>query len=319
MMQMHQCRFQPAQYLDFVSRSFSGGLWRLADPKISLASMASLLLGACAAAREGPLSFGWLAVTIAGIFAIEVGKNASGEIFDVGTDSAVAPEDRSPFSGGKRVLVDGLVTKGETAMIAAAGYALGAAAGLAIVLWREPRVLWFGLAGLAMAYSYNGPPFRLAYRGLGEAAVALCYGPLIACGACLVQRGRVTSAVLLASVPLGLLIAAFLWINEFPDFLADRQANKRNLVVRMGRRRASRGFVALVAAALVLVAALPALGLPEAVWLGVAGFVPAALAARVLVKNPETTAALIPAQARALLSFVLMSAGTGVGLIAGPR
>ena len=312
MMQMHQRRFRPAQYLDSVSRSFSDGLWRLADPKISLASMASLLLGACAAAREGPLSFGWLAVTVAGIFAIEVAKNASGEIFDVGTDSAVAPEDRSPFSGGKRVLVDGLLTKGEAAMIAAAGYTLSAAAGLAIVLWREPRVLWFGLAGLAMAYSYNGPPFRLAYHGLGEAAVALCYGPLIACGTCLVQRGRVTSAVLWASVPLGLLIAAFLWINEFPDFRADRQANKRNLVVRLGRRRASRGFVALVAA-------LPAFGLPPAVWLGVAGFIPAALAARVLVKNPETTAALIPAQARSLLSFVLMSAGTGVGLIAGPR
>ena len=82
---------------------FFAGFWRLADPKISLASMASMLLGACAAALDGPLAPGWLALTVAGIFFLEVAKNASGEVvdWDSGTDQAVAPEDRSPFSGGK--------------------------------------------------------------------------------------------------------------------------------------------------------------------------------------------------------------------------
>jgi len=37
------------------------GVWRLADPKISLASIASMFVGACAAAREGTLAWGWLA------------------------------------------------------------------------------------------------------------------------------------------------------------------------------------------------------------------------------------------------------------------
>ena len=58
------------------------GFQRLADPKISLASMASIFLGTCAAAAQGPLQVGWLAITILGIFAIEVAKNASGEVFD---------------------------------------------------------------------------------------------------------------------------------------------------------------------------------------------------------------------------------------------
>src|SRR6476646_9777956 len=104
--------------------SLTAGIWRLADPKISLASIASLFLGACAAARDGPLSWVWLAVTVAGIFAIEVAKNASGEVFDFdsGTDASVADEDRSPFSGGKRVMVDGLLTRGETVAIAAVCY-----------------------------------------------------------------------------------------------------------------------------------------------------------------------------------------------------
>jgi 1,4-dihydroxy-2-naphthoate octaprenyltransferase len=103
--------------------SFRAGLWRLSDPKISTASMASMLLGALFAARDAPLHAGWLTVTVLGIFFVEVAKNASGELFDFdsGADLGVAPEDRSPFSGGKRVLVDGLLTRAQTRVIAIAG------------------------------------------------------------------------------------------------------------------------------------------------------------------------------------------------------
>lgn len=125
-----------------VGHDLGKGFWRLADPKISLASMALIFLGACAAGVEGPLHFGWLVVTMLGIFAIEVAKNASGEIFDFdsGADLAVAPPDRTrtPFSGGKRVLVDGLLTRGETAVISLIAYLIGVGAGCWIVAVREP-------------------------------------------------------------------------------------------------------------------------------------------------------------------------------------
>jgi 1,4-dihydroxy-2-naphthoate octaprenyltransferase len=295
--------------------SLGAGIWRLADPKISLASLASMFLGACAAAAAGPIAWGWLAVTVLGIFAIEVAKNASGEIFDFdsGTDLAVAPEDRSPFSGGKRVLVDGLLTRGETAAIAATGYVLGGACGLSILFWREPRVLWLGVAGMAFAYFYQAPPVRLSYRGWGEAAVALCYGPLICCGTYLVQRGSVPPSIVALSVPLGILIAGFLWINEFPDYRADSLAGKRTLVVRLGRRAASSGFARLVALAFVLLLLEPLLGLPPGVLLGAVAFAPAFLAARSLLRNPETTAQIIPAQKQTLLSFLLLAIGSGLG------
>lgn len=148
----------------------------LADPKISLASAASMFLGGCAAAAVGPLDWGWLALTVIGIFAIEVAKNASGEIFDFdsGADLAVAPKGRTPFSGGKRVLVEGLLTREQTWFIAALGVGLG----LSIALWRAPAVLGIGIAGVVLAYQYHAPPLKLSYRGWGEFAVALCYGPL---------------------------------------------------------------------------------------------------------------------------------------------
>ena len=298
---------------------FRVGVWRLADPKISLASMASITLGSCLAAKDGGLSPLWLAVTVLGIFALEIAKNASGEIFDFdsGADLDVAAEDRSPFSGGKRVLVDGLLTRGQTKTIAAAAYLAGIAAGLAIVALRDVRVLWLGLAGVACAFFYHAPPLKLSYRGWGELAVALCYGPLIAVGTYLVQRRDVTAQAVYASLPLGLLVAAFLWINQFPDYLADRRAGKRNLVVILGRRRARWVFAGIVAAAGAGIFLLPFLGLPRTSWLGGIALVPGVVASAVLVLYPETTARIIPAQKMALLSFLLMALGTGAGAVLG--
>lgn len=296
---------------------FWSGFWRLADPKISLASMASIFLGACAAAAVGPLDYGWLVLTVIGIFAIEVAKNASGEIFDYdsGTDLAINAEDRSPFSGGKRVLVDGLLTRGETIGISALSYAVGLTAGFAIVFLREPGILWIGLVGVALAFLYHAPPAKLSYRGLGELAVAVCYGPLIAIGTFMVQRGVVGKFAILTAMPLGLLIAAFLWINEFPDYLADKASGKRTLVVRLGRERASRVFGLILFVAFVGLAVLPIIGAPIGVLLGAIAVVPAFNAARKLAQQPANTRAIVPAQGLTLLTFILYALGVGVGFL----
>ena len=297
--------------------TFRQGFWRLADPKISLASFASMFLGACAAAATNPLHFGWLAVTVLGVFAIEIAKNASGEIFDwnSGNDQAVQEEDRSPFSGGKRVLIDNLLTKNQTVGIALTCYLLGSLAGLSIALSREPRVLWLGVAGVALAFFYHAPPFKLSYRGLGELAVAIAYGPVICVGTYLVQRGAISAEVTLVSTLLGILIGAFLLINEFPDYRADQTADKGTIVVRLGRKTASRVFAGIVAIPFVVLLALPFLNFPFTLWLGFIAAAPAFSAVKRLLKNPETTAQIIPAQASALFAFVLFALGCGVGFL----
>lgn len=299
------------------STTFGQGFWRLADPKISLASFASIGLGLAAAAAVGPVHWGWFGLTVLGIFALEVAKNASGEVvdFESGVDLAVAEEDRSPFSGGKRVIVDRLLTRRETTAIATGAYLIGIVAGLAIVRWREPGVLWIGVAGVGLAYFYHGGPLRLAYRGLGELAVAVAYGPLILAGTYLVQRGEVTATALWLSVPLGLLIGLFLWANEFPDYRADRAAGKRTLVVRLGRPAASRVFMGLMLATCLLTVLLPLLVVPRGALLGVVAVAPAATAAHLLRGSPEVTAGIVPAQARTLLAFVLYAIGAGVGML----
>jgi 1,4-dihydroxy-2-naphthoate polyprenyltransferase len=311
-----ETKLSPAYNLS-EKRNFAAGFWRLADPKISLASMASIFLGTCAAAAAGPIDYWWLALTVLGIFAIEVAKNASGEIFDFdsGVDLAVAPEDRSPFSGGKRVLVDGLLTRNQTIAISVIAYAIGIVAGLAIVVWKEPAIFWIGVAGVLCAFFYHAPPLKLSYRGLGELAVAVCYGPLICVGTYLVQRGKIDISPLLASIPLGLLIANFLVINEFPDARADATAYKRTLVVHLGRRNASRLFAIIFALAFGFLALLPAFGLPRPILLGTVAIVPAAVAADRLWKSPDETVKIIPAQVSTLIAFLLYSICAGLGLL----
>jgi len=298
-------------------RAFLEGVYRLADPKVSLASIASMILGAAVAAHQGPLAWGWLALTVVGILAIEIGKNASGELVDFrsGVDQAVAPEDRTPFSGGKRVLVDGLFTQRQTAAVAWIGYGLGIAIGITLSAYRHPDVLWLGLAGVGLAYFYHADPLRLSYRGLGEMAVALTYGPLIACGTYLVQRREWGDQIWWASIPLGILIGAFLWINELPDYRADRGGGKRTLVVRLGPRIASRVYVVLVAVAYAVLLLLPAAGLPRTVWLGAAALPFSVWAARRVMKNAESTSAIIPAQAVTLLAFLAYSIGASIGML----
>ena len=299
------------------SHDFNAGLWRLADPKISLASAASMLVGAAAAFHDGPLAPGWLALTVLGIFCVEVAKNASGEVvdYDSGTDLAIAPEERSPFSGGKRVMVDGLLSRRETLGIAAAFYAAAVVVGLAITFLRDPAVFGLALVGVLLAWFYHAGPVKLAYRGLGELAVALAYGPLIAAGTYLVQRGEVTALPVLLSIPLGVLIAAFLWINEFPDARADRDAGKRTLVVRLGRARATVAFAALFAVAFALLAVLPAFGVPVAAWLGFIAVPSAVLATRRVLGDPGDIARIVPAQGLTLLTFVLYAVGVAGGVL----
>jgi 1,4-dihydroxy-2-naphthoate octaprenyltransferase len=277
--------------------------------------MASIFLGACLAAAHGEMHAGWLAMTIFGFFAIEVAKNASGDIYDYETDVAVVLEDRTDFSGGKRVLVDGLLSISQTWAIAVVFYVLGIGAGVAIVAFREPLAIWPGVIGLLLAWSYNGPPGKFAYRGFGELDVAICYGPLICISTYLIQMGDVSGDVVLLSIPLGILIAAFLWINEFPDYEADRKVQKRNLIVRLGRFRASRMLPVIQGSAFLVVASLPAFGLPHSIWLGGVAIIPAAWVAVKTWQDPERCYRTAPVSAGALVSFLLLSLGMGIGVL----
>jgi 1,4-dihydroxy-2-naphthoate octaprenyltransferase len=91
------------------------------------------------------------------------------------------------------------------------------------------------LMGFLAGYLYSASPVSLMSRGLGEITIFFAFGPLITWGTYYVMTGLLTWQAFTLGIPMGFLIAAVIWINQFPDYEADRDAGKRNWVVRLGR------------------------------------------------------------------------------------
>jgi len=313
---------QPFDVQVFPGRAAAGrwrGLWRLADPKIALASLVPLAAGgAFAAAGHASFRAAPFVGAVVAIFAIEVGKNAVNDLYDFrsGADLGVRPDERSPFSGGKRVLVEALLTEKELVLIAAVAFLAAAMMGVVTAAIFRPSLLWLGIAGAIVSVEYTAPPLRLCYRGLGEAAVFGAYGPGILLGSEYLVSGRVSTGAVECSVSLGALIACVLLVNELPDERADRAAGKRTLVLRLGRRHSVRLISALFVFAFLLpIVAVVYLAAPPR-SLGLLAGIPAAWLSIADLRRVGSPAAPIRAQALTLISYVSAGAGVIAALLA---
>ncbi|UMZ74054.1 prenyltransferase [Natranaerofaba carboxydovora] len=221
-------------------KRFWKGFWQISDPKIWIASTVPLIVAnALAFGHTGELSFYWLMITLIGIYSIEIAKNALNDVVDYqsGADLFVEKDKTTPFSGGKKVIVQKLLSIKETMAIFYLTLSIGIMTGLYITFYREFFVLWIGIAGILLAVFYSLPPVKLCYRGLGEVAIGITFGPLMVTGAYMVQASALSFDVILVSFPIGLIIASVIWINQYPDYEADYKAKKFNWVVRLGKRR----------------------------------------------------------------------------------
>ncbi|MFU8795330.1 MAG: prenyltransferase, partial [Dethiobacteria bacterium] len=181
-------------------RNLWSGFWQIADPKIWIASTIPMAVGgALAYAQSGSFNWYWFLIGLFAVYLLEIGKNAINEYVDYlsGVDRFVTPDKRTPFSGGKKTIIDGKLTLKENLVIGIVTIFLGCLLGLYIVTAREFSVLWFGLAGVFFALFYSLPPFQFAYRGFGELAVGFTFGPLITIGTYLVQTGTISMLVVI--------------------------------------------------------------------------------------------------------------------------
>lgn len=293
---------------DHASNRLWSGFWQVADPKIWIASTIPMTVGAAVAyAHQRSFYWGWFLVGVLVIYLLEIGKNAINEYIDYqsGVDRFVTPEKRTPFSGGKKTIIDGKLTLQENLVIGILTIAIGSLIGLYIVFFWELNVLWFGLAGVFFALFYSLPPFQFAYRGLGETVVGFTFGPLITCGTYLVQTHTITLEVFLVSLPLGFLIANVLWINQYPDYEADLQGGKINSVVRIGKKRGVKVYALLFAFAYLLILTLAFIS-NNLFWLLALISLPLALRAVIVARQHyDNIPKLVEANARTIQVYQL--------------
>jgi len=178
---------------------------------------------------------------LAGVVLAVVGVEAFNEFFDsrMGTDRVFNPADLPPMS-------DGVLWLG------VAAFAGAFAVGVHLTFRGGWPILAFALLGGMAAIFYVAPPIRWAYRGLGELVIALSYGPWMVLGSLYLHTRTLSAGALYASLVPGFLIMALAVVNAIPDFHQDRLVGKRNLVVRLGRRRAVGLYVGLAAAGLLV-------------------------------------------------------------------
>jgi 1,4-dihydroxy-2-naphthoate octaprenyltransferase len=225
------------------------------------ATLIPVLLGLAIAARHGP--FDWLVALLAvlgGSFA-HLAVNVSNDIFDTLSGADEANVNPTQFSGGSRVLHYGLLSLRELAVWDAILYLAAVAIGLVLLAIRPSwELLAIGVAGVVIGLAYTAPPLKLVYRGLGEIAVAVGFGPVMLLGAYVAQTGHLDWEPLVASLPVAILIGLILYVNEIPDRRGDAAAGKRTLVVRLDRETVERIYLAAALVAFALVVAGVALG-----------------------------------------------------------
>ncbi len=221
-------------------------------PFISAVIMPALIAGAYTyryLLDEGQ-SFNWLFFSLPtlGVILLHLGSNVMNDYFDVkdGTDGA-NNDYFLQFSGGSRAIELGLISLEGSKRLGYLLIASAAAIGIFLTIKTGLTTLFIGLAGLLIGYLYTAPPVRLvARRGLGELGIALAFGPLVTAGVVYVLTQQLPPMAFLIGLPVGLLTANILLINEFPDAESDATTGKNHLVVTFGKAKSTYIYLAIL-------------------------------------------------------------------------
>jgi len=217
-----------------------------------------LLLGQALAMSEG---FSWEVVLVCHFYglATQLYIVFANDVADMATDRRNFTF--TLFSGGSRVLVEGLLSRRQLIRAAVLCAVLSALAGVFMGLrhhnWLPLPLILFGLA-LLWAYSY--PPLRLSYRGGGEFLQMIGVGlvlPMIGFSAHVGTFAGLPWALMPLMLVLSLSCAM---ATALPDEPSDRADGKRTHAVRFGVAPTQRNILRLNVLALVWLVLVPVPG-----------------------------------------------------------
>ncbi len=184
-------------------------------------------------------------LTLIGGAAIHVGLNVANDVFDAMSGADDANVNPTQYSGGSRVIQRGLVSLRSMSLVSLGAYVVGIGIGVFLAIDRASVELFvIGAIGVFLSLAYTAPPFRLVHHGLGEITTALGFGPLMVLGAYVVQAKSLSFEAFLVSVPVAILVALILYVNEIPDRRSDASVGKRTLPARLSQEAVINLFLA---------------------------------------------------------------------------
>jgi 1,4-dihydroxy-2-naphthoate octaprenyltransferase len=215
------------------------------------AAVAPVLVGTSLAGAAGIFRVGPFIAALLGSILIQIGTNLANDYSDArrGADT----DDRL---GPVRVTAGGLVPPRQVLIATYVTFGLAVVCGLYLVFTAGIELLFVGVASIAAGVLYTGGPKPYGYEGLGEIFVFLFFGIAAVSGSAFAQLEAWPTEAFMLAVPVGLLAAAILVVNNIRDMDTDKRADKRTLAVRLGRERA-RTVYGLMLYVSYLVAPLP--------------------------------------------------------------
>lgn len=238
-------------------------------------------------------------LTLFGAIFIHAGTNLANDYFDhlVGCDEANPTP--TPFSGGSRVIQDGQIAPQKMLYASLLFFTLGSLIGLYLnYVCGKNVILILGIIGVSLGFLYSVRPLKIGYGSFGELATGIGFGPLIVMGAYYVGAGHLDLRVFLVSIPIGILIALVLYINEFPDYIGDKAVGKRTLVVVLGKERAVVLYQVMLSLVYAIIVFLTLAGSLPYLCLIALFSIPIAIKAFIVAKNNyEKVYEMLPANA----------------------
>ena len=229
--------------------------------------------------------FSWVAAvaSVIGVMALHLGINLLDDWFDYKVGSAEARKKVANEGFRGRMVKYPYLTSGEATpkqLLAATGcfMAVAAVMGGIVIGVRGWKILFWVVSALVIGVSYSGGPLKLAFRGLGELAVFVMFGPLMMSGVYYAITGDLDGKIIWLSTAVGFLVTNIVYSHSVLDAVPDAKMGKKTMAHLM---RTGKGQIALSAAInilpYVMVAAGVALGQMYPAYLAVLVVMPLSL------------------------------------------
>lgn len=292
------------------SRPSPARIWILAArPKTLPVGLAPVLVGTALAIQQDAFRLGPFLAALLGALFIQVGANLANDYSDArrGADS----DDRL---GPLRVTAGDLVPPRQVLLATYVTFGVAVLCGVYLIAVAGWIILAIGAASIVAGLLYTGGPRPYGYAGLGELFVFLFFGLVAVTGTHYALTEAFDGTALALAVPVGLMAAAVLVVNNVRDIDTDRRANKNTLAVRLGRGNTRRLYALMHVAAYVITAAIGAVDPDLTLWvlialLGVPLSIRLARTVATHTDGPTLNGALAGTGQLELVFCVLLSAG----------
>jgi 1,4-dihydroxy-2-naphthoate octaprenyltransferase len=222
--------------------------------------------------------------------------------------------DKTPFSGGVDTLVKGMMRPSQALAVCLACIILAGLIGVYFLERMFNILLPLVVYGAVAIVLYT--PILSRVDALSELVAGSGFG-LMGLGAYITQTGVADATGIAIFVPITILVALLLFLNEFPDAEVDKLARRRHIVIVIGKQRSAWLYVMGQAATyLSVIVAVVLRAMPVTTLLALATLPIAYKAASIALKNYDRTPELVPALGSNVIFILSTISLLAVGFVA---